>query len=145
LFKSAALNDSLSFVIYSLVSFLSNCPADAAAINSLKSSLPSLLMSIEFKNESTSIAFPRLYKRVFNSSFDKNPSLFTSAVENCSFNFLAYSLDSFFEKWPAEAAAINSLKSSLPSLLISILSSNSFTLTLFPRLFSKFSSSSLLR
>lgn len=128
-----------------MVSFLAKCPADAAAINSLKSSLPSLLMSTEFKNESTSISFPRLDKRVFNSSLDKNPSLFTSAAENSSYNFAAYSLDSFFEKCPAEAAAMNSLKSSMPSLLISMLSSNSFTLTPFPRLFNKFSSSSLLR
>ena len=98
LFKSAAANESLSFEAYSLVSFLAKCPADAAAINSLKSSLPSLLMSTEFKNESTSISFPRLDKRVFNSSLDKNPSLFTSAAENSSYNFAAYSLDSFFEK-----------------------------------------------
>ena len=97
------------------------------------------------KNDSASISFPRLDKRVFNSSLDKNPSLFTSAAENSSYNFAAYSLDSFFEKCPAEAAAMNSLKSSMPSLLISMLSSNSFTLTPFPRLFNKFSSSSLLR
>ncbi len=102
-------------------------------------------MSTEFKNDSTSISFPRLYNKVFNSSFDKNPSLFTSAAENCSFSFVAYSFDNFFEKCPAEAATINSLKSSFPSLFISILSSNSFTLTPFPRLFNKFSSSSLLR
>ena len=91
-------NESLSFEAYSLVSFLAKCPADAAVINSLKSSLPSLLMSTEFKNESTSTSFPRVDKRVFNSSFDKNPSLFTSAAENCSYNFAAYSLDNFFEK-----------------------------------------------
>jgi len=96
LFISAASNFSLSFAAYSLVSFLVKCPADAAAINSLKSSLPSLLMSNESKNESTSISFPRLDKRTFNSSFVKNPSLFTSAAVNCSFSFVAYSFDSFF-------------------------------------------------
>jgi len=53
---------------------LSNYPTVAAAMNSLKSSLPSLLTSTEFKKESTSTSFPRLYNKVFNSSLDKKPS-----------------------------------------------------------------------
>jgi len=79
---SAESNYSLSFVAYSLVNFLSKCPTEAAIMNSLKSNLPSLLTSTEFKKEITSISLPKLDKRDFNSSLDKNPSLLTSALTN---------------------------------------------------------------
>jgi len=49
-------------------------------MNSLKSNLPSLLTSTDFKKKDTSISLPKLANRVFNSSLDKNPSLLTSAA-----------------------------------------------------------------
>lgn len=142
LFKSAALNYSLSFSAYCFVNFLLKYPEEAAAINSLKSSFPSLLISTAFKNEFTSISFPNDSKRVFNSSFDKNPSLFKSAASKDSLSFAAYSLLSFFVKCPADAATINSLKSSLPSLLMSIESKNESTSISFPRLYRRVFNSS---
>jgi hypothetical protein len=107
-----------------LVSFLLKCPAEAAEINSWKSSLPSLFISTLLRKELTSISFPRLARRLLSSSFDKYPSLLTSDASNWSLSFATYSLVSFLLKCPAEAAEINSWKSSLPSLLISTLFKN---------------------
>ena len=87
LFRSAALNYSLSFVTYSLVSFLSKWPAEAAEMNSWKSSFPSLFESTLLRKELMSISFPRLSKSTFNSSCDRKPSLLTSAILNYSFSF----------------------------------------------------------
>ena len=133
LFKSAALKDSLSFAAYSFVSFLSKCPAPDAARNSLKSSLPSLLTSTEFKKEFTSISFPKLSNRVFNSSLDKKPSLFKSASSNYSLSFATYSFVSFLLKCPAVAAEMNSKKSNFPSLLTSTAFKNELTSISFPK------------
>jgi len=98
LFTSAELNDSVSFATYSLVSFLIKCPADAAEINSLKSSLPSLLTSTELRKEPTSTSLPKPAKRTFNSSLVKKPSLFTSAELNYSLSFSTCSFVSFLSK-----------------------------------------------
>ena len=98
LFKSATSNYSLSLATYSFVNFLLKCPAVAAVINSKKSNFPSLFISTEFKNELTSISFPKVSKRDFNSSFDKNPSLFTSAALNYSLSYSACCFVNFLSK-----------------------------------------------
>jgi hypothetical protein len=125
------------------VSYLSKCPDEAAEINSLKSSFPSLLISTLLRKEFTSISFPRLSKRVLSSSFDKKPSLLTSAALNYSLSFATYSLLSFLSKCPAVAAAINSLKSSFPSLFTSTLFKKESTSISFPRLYKSVFNSSL--
>ena len=145
LFTSATWNYSSSFAIYSFVSFLSKWPAEAAEMNSLKSSFPSLFTSTEFKKEPISISFPKLDKRDFSSSLVKKPSLFTSAALNCSLSFSTYSLVSFLSKWPALAAEINSWKSSFPSLLTSTEFKKELTSISFPKLYKRLFNSSLVK
>jgi len=143
LLRSAALNYSLSFAAYSFVSFLSKCPAPAAAMNSLKSSIPSLLTSTAFKKEFTSTSLPKLSNRVFNSSLDKKPSLFISACSNYCLSFATYSLESFLLKCPAVAAEMNSKKSNLPSLLMSTEFKNELTSISLPKVYKRVFNSSL--
>ena len=143
LFKSAAWKESLSFAAYSFVNFLSKCPAPAAAMNSLKSSLPSLLTSTAFKKEFTSTSFPKLSNRVFNSSLDKKPSLFKSASSNYPLSFATYSFVNFLLKCPAVAAEINSKKSNFPSLLISTAFKKELTSISLPKVYKRDFNSSL--
>jgi len=84
-------------------------------------------MSTEFKKEFTSTSFPKFSKRVFNSSFDKNPSLFKSATSNYCLSLVIYSFVNFLLKCPAVAAVMNSKKSNFPSLLTSTEFKNEFT------------------
>jgi hypothetical protein len=145
LFTSDASNCSLSLASYSFVSFFSKWPAEAALRNSCQSNFPSLLTSMLFKNEATSTSLPKLARRVLSSSFVRYPSLLTSDASNRSLSLATYSLVSFLLKWPAEAAEINSWKSSFPSLFTSTLLRKELTSISFPRLAKRTLSSSFDR